>query len=344
MKALIGNPQVKETLKLMLSRRRLPGALLFAGPSGVGKRLFGLELARAFNCHSTARGWGCGECAVCLRTGRFVLPPPDDKDEHKRIIWSEHADVGMVIPYNRNILVNAVRHLDEEAHFRPYEGTARFFLIEQADKLNEQSANALLKTLEEPPPTTHIVLLTDKPAALLPTILSRCQTIRFMPLTAPEIEDYLLRQGCAAPSDAKLLARLAEGSIGRALGLDVAAYRERRGLMLDVVRALSDTPDRARLLRVGEEMNDAKRKEFYESYLAILTGLVRDVWLLALGRPEESVVNTDIIGQLQPFSSRLPGRRLAGWLKAIAEHEQRLNVNINRKASTDALFLHLAGH
>ncbi len=342
MTAIVGNQKAKETLRQMLTRGRLPGTLLFSGPSGVGKRLFALELARALNCHTPNGEWGCGICAVCQRIGNFTLPAADDKDGHKKIVWGGHADVGLVVPYNRNILVAAARNLDHEAHFRPYEGVARIFLIEEADKFNDESANALLKTLEEPPSTTYIVLLTSRPSVLLPTIRSRCQTIRFTPLTAVEIENYLLLQGRASATDAGLLARLANGSLGRALSFNIAEYREQRSPMLEVLRALTVAPDRVRLLRAAEDLTDAKQKERYESNLDVLTGLVRDVWLLSLGAPENSLVNADIVSQLQPICSYTPSRRAAHWLNAIAEHAQRLNVNINRKAATDALFLSLA--
>jgi DNA polymerase-3 subunit delta' len=325
----------------MLVSGRVPGALLFSGPSGIGKRLFALNLARAGNCRQKVDAFGCGVCAVCQRIGAFSLPAADDKDARRRIVWSEHTDVGLILPLNRAIPVDAARHLDQEAQFRPYEGAARFFLIEDADKLNEASANALLKTLEEPPPTTHIVLLTARPDALLPTIHSRCQTIQFTPLTAEEIEQYLLAQGRAAANDAALLARLAQGSIGRALSLHLAEYKEQRNLMLEALRALTVAPDGARLLRVTDELTDAKRKDCYENYLETLSGLVRDVWQISLGAPETKLLNADISRQLQPISLQLPSRRAAVWLAAISEHCQRLNANINRKAATDALFLNL---
>jgi DNA polymerase-3 subunit delta' len=339
---IIGNQRAKDTLRQMLARRRLPGTLMFAGPSGVGKRLFAVELARAFNCHTPQGAWGCGACAVCRRIGNFVLPAADDKDGHKKIAWGEHADVGMILPFNRNILVAAARNLDTEAHFRPYEGTARVFLIEAADKLSEESANALLKTLEEPPPTTFIVLLTARPAALLPTIRSRCQVIRFAPLTTPEIENHLLEKGRASAMDAALLARLAEGSLGRALSLNISEYREQRSAMFEVLKALTIQPDRVRLLRAAEELNDAKYKERYESSLTVLAGLARDVWLLSLGTLEKGICNIDLLPQLKPISVLTPSRRTARWLSEIAGHLQLLNVNINRKVAADALLLDLA--
>ncbi|HYY99254.1 MAG TPA: hypothetical protein VE642_11710, partial [Pyrinomonadaceae bacterium] len=136
---LIGNERAKEILRRMLRQRRVPGALLFAGEGGLGKKLFALELARALNCRSPRGEEACGACASCSRVGRFQLPSPDDKDEHKKVIWGEHRDVGLVLPYNRTIYINAIRDLERESNFRPFEGRARVFLVEGADALNKDN-------------------------------------------------------------------------------------------------------------------------------------------------------------------------------------------------------------
>src|SRR5215218_5209305 len=199
--SLIGNERAKETLRKMLRLGRVPGALLFVGEEGLGKRSFALELARALNCKDRRGVEGCGACPACERIVKFQYPAADDKDEFKKVIWSEHRDVGMVRPYNRNILVDAVRDLERESNFRPAEGAARVFIIEQAECHNppaankDSAANALLKTLEEASPTTHIILITSRPSGLLPTIRSRCQTVRFAPLAPEELESFLVKQG-----------------------------------------------------------------------------------------------------------------------------------------------------
>src|ERR1051325_2291817 len=232
---LIGNERAKEILRRMLRQRRVPGALLFAGEGGLGKKLFALELARALNCREPRGGEACGVCASCARLGRFQYPAADDRDEHKRVIWGEHRDVGLLRPYNRTIYIDAVRDLERESNFRPFEGRARVFLIEGADALNENnepSANALLKTLEEAPPTTHIVLITSRPASLLPTIRSRCQTVRFAPLSVEEVEKYLLKTKARAGEEARLAARLSGGRPGVAREVNLDTYRDRRDAML----------------------------------------------------------------------------------------------------------------
>jgi DNA polymerase-3 subunit delta' len=339
---LTGNERVKKLLKRILAARRLPGALLFAGEDAIGKKLFALEIAKALNCRSPQGVEGCGQCPSCVRIGKFNYPASNESDDWKGIIWTDHADVGMVVAPKRVLLVDQMRLIEREANYRPYEGKARVFLIEDADKLNDASANALLKVLEEPPHTSHIVLLTSRPAMLLPTIRSRCQMIRFSPLTATEIETHLVRNRIASPAEARIRGRVARGSLGRAVAQDLDSFNEQRKAMLQVLQALSISEDRIQLLRSAEELNEAKYKDEYESRLDILETLIRDAWLLALRTPDESIVNEDLLLQLKKISASLDSRRPAGWISQIEEMREQLIVNINRKAATDALFLTMA--
>jgi len=339
---IVGNERAKEVLRRMLRQGRVPGALLFAGEAGLGKKLFAVELARALNCRARRGVEACGACAACARVGKFDLPPADDREEHKKVRWSEHRDVGMIVPYNRNILVDAVRDLERECNYRPVEGAARVFLIEEADSLNEAASNALLKTLEEAPPTTHLILITSRPAGLLPTIRSRCQSVRFAPLPVEELEAFLVRSRKRAGPEARLAAQLAGGRLGPALGLDLDAYRARREWVLGVVEALAAGGDRARLLRAAEELSDAKNKDDFEPRLDTLETLVRDLWLLAVSADGERLVNQDVRERLARLAAGLPPTRAARWLSRVAELRAQLAVNVNRRVASDALLLAMA--
>jgi DNA polymerase-3 subunit delta' len=340
---LVGNQSVKEILRRLLASGRVPGALLFAGEAGVGKKLFALELAKALNCREPRGVEACDKCPSCVRILRSKFPEyADDKDNREKLVWSEHPDVALARPFNRILRIGPMREVEQEANFRPYEGRARVFIVEDAERLNENSSNALLKTLEEPPRTSHLVLTTSRPAALLATIRSRCQMIRFSPLTPDEIERHLVESGQVAKGDARLLARVARGSIGRALAADAESYRRQRDAMMDIISALAGTVDRARLLRASEEMNDAKHKEEYEPRLDVLATLVRDVWVLSLGAGERQVVNEDLRPRLSQLGASVESRRAARWLSQLEQHRGRLDVNVNRKVATDALFLSMA--
>ncbi len=340
---LIGNEEVKSKLRGMLSSGRRPGALLFVGEEGIGKKLFALELAKASNCLTRSGLEACDRCSACLRISRSTFPPySNDDDNRERIIWSEHLDVAMARAFKQLIRVGPMREIEREANFRPYEGVARWFIIEDAHRMNDASSNALLKTLEEPPPATHLILITSQPAALLPTIRSRCQTIRFSPIAAAEIEKLLIEEKGMPAADARLLAKTARGSIGRALAADIEAYRERRESMLAVLKALVQTGDRVRLLRSAEELGAARNRDEYEQRLDALETLIRDAWALGLGRPETSIVNSDLLDELQRIAAPLRSKQAQSWLSAIEELRAALAVNINRRVATDALFLAMA--
>jgi DNA polymerase III subunit delta' len=335
---IVGNQRAREVLLRMLAQGRVPGALLFAGEEGVGKRLFALELAKALNCRTPRGIEACDECSACVRIARLAT---EGGAADSLITWSEHQDVGLVRPEKRFITVDQARAVERETNFRPYEGRARILIIEEADKLNPQAGNALLKTLEEAPPTAHLILLTTRPASLLPTIRSRCQLVRFAPLTAKEIEEHLVKTKQRAGVEARLAAQLAEGRLGRALALNLDDYKRQRDAMLAVLDAIAARPDRVQLLRAAEELSDAKRKDDYEPSLDVLALLIHDAWRLALDTRAQ-IVNDDIRERLAKLAAGVTNRRFAEWLARIEELRAQLAVNINRRVATDALFLSMA--
>ena len=340
---LIGNEEVKETLRRLLTGGRVPGSLLFTGEAGIGKKLFALELAKTLNCRNRVGLEACDECSSCKRIANSTFPPHSSADDNKdRMIWSEHADVAMVRPYKEIIRVKPMRELEREANFRPFEGAARVFIVEDAEYMNDGAANALLKTLEEPPSTCHLIVTTTNPTALPATIRSRCQVIRFAPIAADEIQQFLVQREGLSAEDAQLLARTSRGSIGRALAADVDDYRHRREAMLTILRSLTLTGDYTQLLRSAEFLAAAKDRADYEQSLDVLEALIRDTWALALGRPADSIVNNDRLKDLQRMAAELSSEKAAAWLSTIEELRGALEVNINRKIASDGLLMSLA--
>ena len=340
--SLTGNSRVKEVLKRMLTSGRLPGALLFVGEEGIGKKLFALEVARALNCRTPIKLEACGTCSACTRIGEINYPTSADPDDWKKILWTNHRDVGIVVAPKRVLLVKQMREIEREANYRPVEGNARVFLIDEADKLNDSSANALLKVLEEPPSTSHIILITSRPAMLLPTILSRCQLIRFAPLSPAEIEGYLTKSKLVDPSSARIRARAASGSIARALSGDLETFNAQRKAMLTVLEALVVSDNRAQLLRSAEQLNEAQFQEEFEERLDVLETLIHDAWRLSLGSPREQLVNEDLSNDLVTIGKKMNPSKAAAWILEIEDMREQLIVNINKKVATDALFLQMA--
>ena len=340
---LTGNERVKAALKRIMVADRLPGAMLFVGEEGIGKKRFALEVARALNCRTPKDREACGVCSSCTRIVKLNYPQREDADEWTQIIWTDHPDVGLVVAPKRVLRVEQMRQIEKEANFRPFEGKARIFLIDEADKLNDASANALLKVLEEPPRTSYLILITARPAMLLPTILSRCQMIRFSPLTPAEIETHLTKNKLADSKTARLRARAASGSIGRALSGDLVTFTSQRKAMLKVLNTLVLSQDRAQLLRAAEQLNEVQYKDEFEERLDVLETLIRDAWMLSLGVNSEQLVNEDLLTELREISEKMDSSRAADWILQIEDLREQLIVNVNRKITTDALFLVMAG-
>jgi DNA polymerase III subunit delta' len=336
---LIGNDDTKHLLQRLAANGRVPQSMLFAGPDGVGKKLFAFELARLMLCN----GGGCGSCSVCTRIGVFDIPKPEKGEDYDVVFLSDHPDLGMVLPYKRNLRVGAIRELEREAHFRPFEADKRIFIINDADKMNDSSANALLKTLEEPPSTTFLILVTSRPDALLQTIRSRCQTIRFAPVAADAIEKVLVSAAKVSPDDASLAARVSGGSVGKALALDIQWFREIRESMVGVIRSALVSGNVSSMLQVSESINDAKNKDRYEDVIAILESLVRDVFALSKGADRASITNADIANSLLELSTEAATEKVERWITQIEQLQFNYLVNINRKVATDGLFVKMAG-
>ena len=334
----------------LLKAKRVPNALLFAGQDGIGKKRFALELAKSFVCQNTQNSEACDACAACLRADKFNIPEVSEntkvddslRDKFKTVFFSGHGDIGLIIPLKKNMYVDAIRDLEKEANFHPFEASARFFIIDDADKMNDSASNALLKTLEEPPAVSHLFLITSRPDALLPTIRSRCQTLRFAPVDDKEIENYLIRTKQFSATDAALSARLSGGKLGNALETDLEKFRASRAAMLSVLESILIKQDRAELLKIAEEMNDAKNKDEFETRLDILQNLIHDVWTIRQSAGEKLLINLDIIADLRRFAEKADTKKLAAWLAEIETLRENLAVNLNRKIAADALFMQMA--
>ena len=339
---LIGNENVKASLRHLLSADRVPNSLLFTGPEGVGKKQFALELARSFVCPDSGQKGACAKCPACLRVGHFNTPTSEKGDDYDRVFFSEHADVGLVIPYKRNLRVGAIRALEIQANFRPYEARARVFIVDEADKMNDAASNALLKTLEEPPATTYIILVSSRPNLLLPTIRSRCQTIRFAPVSSMAIETFLRTARGMGSDDATLVARFTDGSVARAIEFDVGKFRTQREVQFANIEKALVKMDRPALVRASEQLNDAKNKDLYESNLDIFESLVRDMWLIKSGSDPDGIRHLDLRDRLRSIAILVPIAKLADSLTEIGLLRQSFAVNINRKSATEALFMKMS--
>ncbi len=266
----LGNATAVEHLRTAIAAGRLPHSLLLSGPAGAGKYTLALMLAMAVECERQPRelrssgpaDWSngqslasfCGVCHNCTRIAsaadldeqvaaavaiREDLREADKKDT--RILIQPHPDVLIVPPDPPQLLIKLgqIRTLIQRAHRLPSEAPRKIFIL-TASSFMKEAANSLLKLLEEPPATVHLILLAENPGELLPTIRSRCASVRLGALPLEEIEMLLAdRRPDVPPKQRCLIARLAQGAAGQALGFDLEAYTAARADALILIRNAS---------------------------------------------------------------------------------------------------------
>ncbi|MBX7219714.1 MAG: DNA polymerase III subunit delta' [Blastocatellia bacterium] len=317
---LVGNPKIKEKLLRSLAEERLPQSLIFAGMEGIGKRQFALAVAQALNCPQQPNV-GCGTCPTCIR-----------------IVRGEYPDVQMVTPDGNFIKIAQVREVLQKLVFEPFEGNCRVVIFDAAERMNANSANALLKMLEEPPAHARLILISSSPQALLETIRSRCQVIRFAPLGIEEIEAYL-RQHYPRPADEiRLLARVAQGSPGRVAGLDLSEFRTARKEVLELIELLGKGSNRVRLLKAAGHFGKQEREAF-ENRLDVIDSVLRDVLCVVTDAPGEMLTHADVTPKLKEISQFFTPAKLAGLLDSFGAVRRDLMRNVNRTMALEAMFL-----
>ena len=330
---LIGNERIKKLLQRAVAEGRIGQSLLMAGPCGIGKYHFAIALAQALNCERVNQGDACGECVTCRKI---------ERREHGdvRTLMREIKDPTIIKENkSRYIRIEYTRALSEQAQFRPYEGRRRVFIIDEAEWLQDPAANSLLKTLEEPPPTSLVILVTSKPYSLIETIRSRCLMLNFAPLGKEEIEQHLRVKENRPVEEARLLARVARGSIGRALEIKLDDYREMRNTMLEIVENLTSTREVARLFAASEYLGRKLEKEAFEAHLDTLTILIEDLFHLKLNGSEESLTNADVVDRLRRVAENTTIEQMTEWADRIEQIFVALPRNVNRNLAMDAMLI-----
>jgi DNA polymerase-3 subunit delta' len=282
---VIAQERALSPLRSALRRGTLHHAYLFGGPEGVGKARVARLLAQAANCEGGSAGPHgyredpCGACAPCHKIERGIHPDVVVLSEERVMVKAGRWEAKSGRSPSRDIVVDQVRDLvDHRLALRRFEGRRRFVVIDPADAMNPQAQNALLKTLEEPPEDTTLVLVSSSPDALLPTIRSRCLRVGFNPLPAEAIAERLVAEGHSAES-ARLAAALSGGSLGRALGLDDEELEVRR-TSVERVAALGADDPMAWLALAREE---GEKREEAEALCELLLVWLRDVAVTQAG-------------------------------------------------------------
>ena len=362
----IGNAHAVEHLRTAIAADRLPHSLILSGSSGAGKYTLALMLAMALECERQPRDlWSngqslasfCGVCSNCRRIAsasnleaeidsaviaREELRETDKKET--RVLIQPHPDVLIIPPDPPQLLIKLgqIRTLIQRAHYLPNEAPRRIFILTAANFMKE-AANSLLKVLEEPPDTVHILILAENPGELLPTIRSRCASVRLGAIPVDEIDMLLAdRRSDIPPQQRGLVARLAQGAVGKALSFDLPAYTAARADGLIFVRnAAASTSgeadlDHTALFRMTETYRaGAEGQQKTAALLRALSLLLEDLLLLSAGTPE-LLRNTDMRSELDRLAASLPFTWIERASRSLDQVQSGMRRNLLRSVSLDA--------
>ncbi|HVB35045.1 MAG TPA: DNA polymerase III subunit delta' C-terminal domain-containing protein [Patescibacteria group bacterium] len=352
----LGNERIVTALRRMLRRDRVPHAMLFAGPRGVGRYTLAVMFAQAANCERLEDD-SCGECQTCRKIGRLTDPGPlieqglaergENPDastvERVPLILQTHPDVWALVPdpVRRTrpaarpvIRMGQLRAAQRAAYFAPV-ARRRVFILDSAETMRWDYADIFLKILEEPPETATFILLAPRPDDLLPTIRSRAVTFRFAPLPADEVEKFLAKRTPLEPRERQLAAALAEGSPGAALRMNLdesLRLREEVVRLLELAlaeRSWSDVlPVCDRLTKPGAER--------FENILELLYSVLTDLLDIRYGFKGRIPHHPDPQGRLDGLGQKVSLGQVRKMMESLDRLSAGLRRNINRELSLEA--------
>ena len=319
---ITGHATQLATLTQALEQDRLHHAYVFIGPEGIGKRTLAFCLTKAIHCAESAHDF-CGACASCV------------KIENRN-----HPDVRLIerLAGKKDISIEQVRALEKELNYRAFSGQKKIAIIDPAASMNFSAQNALLKTLEEPPAGSMLILIATNAGGLLPTLLSRCLRLTFTPLTEADVTRHLVERKRMSAERAKLLASISLGSLGRALSPEMDEVGQKRAAWVDALAAARVSGGWASF---AEEL--AKDRAETLQFLDWLAEWYRDVLVYQATQGSGEVSNRDLLEKLQGQAADLSvGKALRLRSRALAA-SARIRRNVNRRLALENLLAKIAG-
>jgi DNA polymerase-3 subunit delta' len=321
---LIGHQWAVNILRDQVSKDAVRHAYLFTGPRGIGRRTLAIRLAQALNCpNTTSLGTPCFECRICSLINRMQHPD-------LAIVQAEHE--------GRTLKVDQIRLLQHELSLSPYDAKYRVAILLRFEEASLSAANALLKTLEEPPPQVVLILSAESGEGLLPTIVSRCEVLRLRPLAVNEVNLGLANKWKLPSEQANLLAHLSGGRPGYALRL-----RDEPGLLDKRNQWISDLQKMIHATRVERfEYAEilAKDKDTANEVLQVWLSFWRDVLVVSIDAPIP-VTNLDQEEEIIRLASQINLNQSRQFLSRIEQTILRLSRNINPRLAIEELLLDL---
>ena len=358
----LGNERIVVALRGALRSGRVPHALLFTGPRGVGKFTLARMFAQAANCERMRDDF-CGDCATCQQISLLADPQRlveqglvergESADaatvERVPLILQSHPDVWALVPdpvrlkspVARPMLrIGQLRAVQRAAYFQPI-GRRRVFILEGAETMRWDVANVFLKVLEEPPASATLILTAPSPYALLPTIVSRCLQFHFAPLAQPAVEKILKEKTGRKPADLKLTAQLAEGSPGLAIEMDVVGAAQSRKTALRILERAARGQGFTQLFAHTAALAKDRESSF-EDQLGVFYGLLTDLLELTSKLKDPVLRNANLAKELELLSHAVDSAWVVRAIAGFDELYAGARRNLNRQLGLDALAASLA--
>ncbi len=325
-KEIWGQEKALNFLKRAFQSKRLAHAYLFVGPEGVGKKLTAFNLAKALNCLTPPTpGDCCDQCPSC-----------------QKINAATHPDLVFIEPAGEVIKIGQLRDLQERLRFRPWEGRARICLLETAENMTAEAANAFLKTLEEPPADTYFFLITSRPHLLLPTIISRCQWVKFLSLTKDVITRILIEKHSLTQDKAIFLASLGEGSASHALSLNQRFEFSKR---LEWLKMLENLPQKS-FREISAFSEEVARNEQSNDLIELWKIWVRDLAVYKINtekdeNPNLALFNHDLPEQISQEAQKYSWLDLDLLFKQLVQSQRKIEQKVSAQMVLENLILHM---
>ena len=321
---IVGHQQIVEQLQKTVASGRIAGAYLFVGPASVGKETVARYFAQLIFCQQesqppgspsvTEKGLVCGTCLAC-----------------RKIDSGNHPDLQFIRPEGSLLKIGQIRELQRQVIYEPFEASRKIYILTDADRMNTEAENCLLKTLEEPPAASVLILITSNAQALLPTTRSRCQILQFHPMSTQELADILVDRFSVVPKQATALAIASGGSIGKAL-----TQIEKGDPVTEKVPEILRETDRLAAFRLAEDFKNNPET------LGELVTWYRDLLFLQQGAPSELITHIYSLEELRaivPYYSRL---RIQQAIQTIFDTKSLLeNTNTNATLALEVMCLKL---
>ncbi|MBE9581589.1 MAG: DNA polymerase III subunit delta' [Proteobacteria bacterium] len=318
--SIVGQERAIRLLTRILENNRLAHALLFTGVDGIGRQTTAKAMAMALNCLKPVGTSACGVCRSC-----------------KKVISGNHPDVIIVKPSGTFIKIDQVRSLRKTLRFAPLEGGRRVIIINDAQTMNLEASNAMLKILEEPPNDTYIILTASQTTDLLPTIVSRCQQIPFRPVPVADIAEALGARSELDADAATAVAVLAKGSLGRALSADAEKWMDWRKDLLERVGLVSSESTHA-LFVFADTL--ARDKDRLQDALDVIIIWFRDI-LICRFHPEK-ILNRDCMEEIQRKSEQLSVDDILEIIMAVFAAQRAIVKNANRRLALEVMMMRMS--